>query len=324
MNKRDTLIALAALAAASLGVLAQSAGKIWRIGYLTLDAEADQNSEAFREQLRALGYIEGRNLSIEFRWAAGREERVPELAAELARLKVDVIVTRTTFVALAAKRATGTIPIVMLSSADPVAGGVIASLARPGGNVTGLSQNATELAGKRLQLLHEIVPKATRFAALVWEKSATKAQFLEEIRAASRKMGIALLVHEVSTTEGLAAAFDAMQKERSQGVIVQTSPFASNNRKQIVERAARHRLPTMFEIRQSVDDGGLMSYGASTTDMHRRAAFYVDKIFKGTKPADLPVEQPTKFALLINLKTAKALGLTIPQTVLLQADEVIK
>ena len=249
---------------------------------------------------------------------------MPELAAELARLKVDVLVTRTTFVALAAKRATSTISIVMANAADPVGSGVIASLARPGGNVTGLSQNANEIVGKRLQLLREIVPKATRFAALVWEKSSLKAQFLEEIRAASRKMGIALVIHEVSTPEDIAVAFAAMQRERAQGVIVQTTHFPGNNRQQIAELAAQRRLPTMFEGRASVDDGGLMSYGASITEMHRRATFYVDKILKGAKPADLPVEQPTKFELFINLKTAKALGITIPQTVLLQADEVLK
>jgi putative ABC transport system substrate-binding protein len=324
MKKRDTLLALLALGAAPITVTAQQPGKVWRIGYLSLNSGPDESSEALFEQLRALGYVEKRNLAIEFRWAAGREERVQELAEELVRLKMDAIVTRSTIVAAAAKRATSTIPIVMAISADPVGGGVIMSLAHPGGNVTGLTQNSNEIAGKRLQLLRELLPKATRIAILVWEKSSLKTQFLEQIRAAARQMGITLVIQEVGTPEAIAGAFAAMQRERAQGVIVQTTPFAFSNRKRIVELAAQHRLPTMFEGRNSVDDGGLVSYGTSVTDMHRRAAIYVDKILKGAQPADLPVEQPTKFEMFINLKTAKALGINIPQAVLMRADEVIQ
>jgi len=237
---------------------------------------------------------------------------------------VDVIVTQTTIVAVAAKRATGTIPIVMAASADPVGAGVVASLARPGGNVTGVTQNTTEIDGKRLQLLRELVPKATRIATLVWEKGFLKPLFLEQIRAAAQHMGIAVVVQEASTPEALAGAFEVMQRERAQALIVSSSPFTNNNRKRIAELAAQHRLPSMFDGRAFVDAGGLVSYGPDTVEMSRRAAYYVDKILKGAKPADLPIEQPTKFELIVNLKTAKAIGLTIPQSVLARTDEVIQ
>ena len=326
MNKRRKLvIALGAgSVAAPLGLFAQQQGKVWRIGFLALNSGPDELVEAFREQLRTLGYVEGSNVAIEYRWGAGKEERLPELAAELVRLKMDVIVTRTTFVALAAKRATSTIPIVMAGSADPVGAGLIASLAHPGGNVTGLALNSTEIVAKRLQLLREFVPKSTRVATLVWEKSLTKQLFLEEVRAAARRMGIILIHQEVNTTEALAGAFTVMQRERAQALIVPTAPFINNNRKQILELAGKHRLPTMFEARVFVDEGGLMSYGPNTIEMHRRAAAYVDKIFKGAKPGDLPVEQPTKFELIINGKTAKALGLKIPQSLLTSTDKVFE
>ena len=323
-NRRKLVIALGAGAfAAPFGLFAQQQGKVWRVGLLTLTSGPDELVEAFREQLRTLGYIEGRNLSIEYRWGAGKEERLSELAAELVRLKVDVIVTRTTIVAAAAKRATSTIPIVMASSADPVGAGLIANLAHPGGNITGLTQNSIEIVGKRLQLLRELVPKSTRIATLVWEKSLTKQLFLEEVRAAARRMGITIIHQDVSTTEALAGAFGVMQRERAQALIVPTSPFITNNRKQILELAGKHRLPTMFEVRAFVEEGGLMSYAPSTIEMYRRAAAYVDKIFKGAKPGDLPVEQPTKFELIINGKTAKALGLKIPQSLLIMANKVI-
>ena len=324
-NRRKLVIALGAGAlTAPFASFAQQQGKVWRVGFLTLTSGPDELVDAFREQLRTLGYIEGRNLSIEYRWGAGKEERLPELAAELVRLKVDVIVTRTSIVAAAAKRATSTIPVVMAGSAVPVGAGVIASLARPGGNVTGLTSNSTEIVSKRLQLLRELVPKATRIATLTWEKSLTHQLFLEEVRAAARRMGITLIHQEVNTTEALAGAFDVMQRERAQALIVPTAPFMTNNRKQILELARKHRLPTMFEAREFVNEGGLMFYGPSSIEMHRRAAEYVDKIFKGAKPGDLPVEQPTKFELIINGKTAKALGLKIPQSLLISADKVIE
>ncbi len=324
MNRRDTVLTLLSLGAAPNFAFAQQTGKVWRIGHLSPQPGPDASFEAFREQLRDLGYVEGRNLAIEYRWAAGKNELIPELAAELVQLKVDLIVTRTTFVAATAKRATSTIPIVMAGAADPVGAGVVASLARPGGNVTGVTRNSTEVDGKRLQLLHEVVPKATRIATLVWEKAPLKPLFLEQIRAAAQKMGIAIVVREVGTSEALAGAFDVMKRERTQALIVPTSPFHSNNRRWIAELAAKHRLPSMFDGREYVDEGGLMSYAPSATEMSRRAAFYVDKIFKGAKPADLPIEQPTKLELIVNQKTAKAIGLTIPQSVLARADEVIR
>jgi len=322
-TRRGLLIALGALSA-SLIANAQQPDKVYRIGYLALTSGPDVADSAFRDQLRTLGYIEGRNLTIEFRWADGDEARLHEMAAELVRLKVDAIVTRSTFVAIATKRATSTIPIVMGNSADPVASGVVASLAHPGGNVTGISQISPAISGKRLQLLREIVPKSTRFAVLVWKDSPTGAFFVREVRAAARQMDIALVVREVNKPEEIAPAFGAMKRERTQALIVQVTPFTTNNRKQIAELAVQQRLPSMFEMRNAVDSGGLISYGANLTEMFRRAAFYVDRILKGARPADLPVEQPTKFEMVINLKTAKALGLTIPQSVLMQADEVIK
>ncbi len=324
-NRRKLILALGASAFATpLAMFAQQQGKVWRVGFLTLGSGPDQLVEAFREQLRTMGYVEGRNIVLEFRWAAGKPERLPELAAELVQLKVDVIVTRTTIVAAAAKRATSTIPIVMAGSADPVGAGIVASLARPGGNVTGVTSNATEMAGKKLQLLREIAPKATRFAVLVWENSLTKTLVLEQFRAAAAQLGITLIVQEVGTTEALTSAFDVMRRERAQAVIVPTSPFTSNNGKRIVELAAQHRLPSMFEWRDPVNMGGLISYGTSALEMHRRAAYYVDRILKGAKPADLPVEQPMTFELIINGKTAKALGLTIPQSLLIMAEKVIE
>ena len=324
-NRRKLVVALGAGAlAAPSGSFAQAQGKVWRIGFLMPTSGPNEMVDAFRAQLRTLGYVEGSNLAIDYRWGAGNAERIADLAAELVRLKVDVIVTQTSIVAAAAKRATSTIPIVMASSADPVGVGLIASLAHPGGNVTGLTLNSTEIVGKRLQLLRELVPKSTRIATLVWEKSLTKQLFLEEVRAAARQMGITLIHQEVSTAEALAGAFDVMQRERAQALIVPTNPFITNNRKQILELAGKHRLPTMFEIRSFADEGGLMSYGPSSIEMFRRAAGYVDKIFKGAKPGDLPVEQPTKFQLVINGKTAKALGLKIPQSLLIMADTVIE
>ncbi len=324
-NRRKLVVALGAAAlAAPSGSLAQAQGKVWRIGFLMPTSGPNEMVDAFRAQLRTLGYVEGSNLAIDYRWGAGNAERIADLAAELVRLKVDVIVTQTSIVAAAAKRATSTIPIVMASSADPVGTGLIASLAHPGGNVTGLTLNSTEIVGKRLQLLRELVPKSTRIATLVWEKSLTKQLFLEEVRAAARRMGITLIHQEAGTTEALAGAFDVMHRERAQALIVPTAPFITNNRKQILELAGKHRLPTMFEARVFADEGGLMSYGPSSIEMFRRAAGYVDKIFKGAKPGDLPVEQPTKFQLVINGKTAKALGLKIPQSLLIMADTVIE
>jgi putative ABC transport system substrate-binding protein len=319
------------LATAAAGVIAtpvvaraQQGGKGYRIGHLSLRSGLNEWDEAFRQALRELGYVEGRNLTIEYRWAAGKEERLPELAAELVRLKVDIIVTATTPGIAAAKRATSTIPIVMAAVADPVGSGLVAGLARPGGNVTGMTLMSTELAGKRLQLVRELLPKATRVAVLAHHGTSATRLFIEQMRAAAQQTGVQLVVQEVSAAEDLPGAFGAMQRERAQAVIVQVNPLTSDHRKRVAELAAQHLLPAMYEVRGPVEAGGLICYGPSIVEMYRRAAFYVDKILKGAKPADLPVEQPTKFELIINLKTAKALGLTIPESLRFRADEVIQ
>jgi putative ABC transport system substrate-binding protein len=323
MNRRDTVLALLALGAVPRISFAQPQGKVWRIGYLSLAPGPDKPFEAFRDELRGLGYVEGRNLLVEYRFAAGNVERLKEFAAELVQLNVDVIVTVASVVGLAAKRATSTIPIVM-SSTDPVGVGLAASLARPGGNVTGVTGNSTELAEKRLQMLREAVPKAARVAVLVWKKSETRLLMIGQTREAAQKMGIVLVIQEPATADDLAGVFEVMQRERAQALIVPQNPFADEHRKQIADLARKHRLPAMFEARSAVDAGGLMSYGASNLALRRRMAHYVDKILKGAKPADLPIEQPTVYELVINLQTAKALGLTIPQSVLARADEVIR
>jgi putative ABC transport system substrate-binding protein len=303
---------------------AQQAGKAHRIGFLSLQSGLTSTTEAFRQGLRELGYVEGRNLIIEYRWAARKEERLPGLAAELVRLKVEVIVTAAAPTVEAARRATSTIPIVMAAVADPVGSGLVASLARPGGNVTGLTALSTELAGKRLQLVRELVPKGTRVAVLAYHGTSATRLFLEQMRAAAQEIAVHLVVQEVTEAGDLPGAFTAMQHERAQALIVQITPFSADNAKLIVELAAQHRLPAMYDVRSFVEAGGLVSYGPSLPEMFRRAAFYVDRILKGAQPADLPVEQPTTFELVINLKTAKALGLTLPQSLLGRADQVIQ
>jgi putative tryptophan/tyrosine transport system substrate-binding protein len=321
--------AFLATAAAGMVVIpaaarAQHAGKVRRIGFLSLQSGLNSTTEAFAQGMRELGYVEGRNLTVEYRWAARKEERLPELAAELVRLKVEVIVTAAAPAIEAAKRATSTIPIVMATAADPVGSGLVASLARPGGNVTGLSALSTDLAGKRLQLARQLVPKARRVAVLAHYGTSATRLFLEEMRTAAQQMEVQLVVQEVHAADDLPGAFAAMQRERAQALVVQITPFSADNARRIVELAAQHRLPAMYDVRSFVDAGGLVSYGPSLPEMFRRAAFYVDRILKGAKPADLPIEQPTKFEMVINLKTATALGLSIPQSLLVRADQVIE
>ena len=327
MDRRAFLAVTAAggLIAMPAFARAQQAGKIQHIGFLALTSGPTYTTEAFRQRLRELGYVEGRKLTIEYRWAAGKTERLPDMAAELVRVKVEVIVGVSTPVIEAARRATSTIPIVMAAVADPVGSGLVASLARPGGNVTGLSLLSTELVGKRLQLVRELLPKATRVAVLdVHGYTAATRPYLEQMRAAAQQMGVQLIVQEVTEAGDLPGAFTAMQRERAQALDVRASPFSTENAKRIVELAAQHRLPAMYDARSFVEAGGLVSYGPSLPEMFRRAAFYVDRILKGAKPADLPVEQPTKFELVINLKAAKALGLTIPPAILARADQVVE
>jgi putative ABC transport system substrate-binding protein len=324
MNRRDTLLALIALGASPLAAEAQQTDKVWRIGYLSNASGQSGLTETFSAELGKLGYVEGRNMLIEYRWGMNEEERLAELAAELVQLKVDVIVTQAQQALLAAKQATSTIPIVIATAADPVGSGMVASLARPGGNITGMTFMSSELSGKRIQLLREIVPRATRVAVLVIKGGPAVPMFLAQMQGVAKQTGTALIVEHVNEVAALDSAFDSMRRQRTQVLIVQSNPFSTDNRKRIVELAAKQHLPTIFEVRAGVDAGALISYGPDLLAMYRRAAYYVDRIFKGTKPADLPVEQPTKFEMIVNLKTAKALGIKIPQSVLIRADEVIQ
>jgi len=323
MKARLASSALAlSLFAAPLAGEAQPGGKIPRIGMLRPGSPPDPLVEAFRQGLRELGYVEGHTISIEYRWAEGRDERLPGLVADLIRHNVDVIVTAGSL-ALLAKRATSTTPIVMPVSNNPVGAGLVASFARPGGNVTGLSFLAEELPGKWMELLKEALPGVSRVAVL-WDP-ATEAGQLKVSEAAARSLGVRLHALKVQRSEDLGTAFAEAQKDRADALIVLASPFFYVHRTRLVELATKHRLPTMYSQREFVvESGGLMSYGPSLRDLFRRAAGYVDKVLKGARPADLPVEQPTKFEFVINRKTAKALGLTIPPSVLARADEVIE
>jgi putative tryptophan/tyrosine transport system substrate-binding protein len=305
---------------------AQQSTKIPRIGYLgTASPSANsERIEAFWQSLRELGYVEGKNIVVEYRSAEGKADGGRELAAELARLKVDVIVTTGPTVTRAAKEATVTIPIVMTNDNDPVGNGFVASLARPGGNVTGLSNLARELSGKRLELLKEIVPRLSRVAVLGTSTSPGNAQNLKEMELAAGALAVKLQYLDVLAAKDIETAFGAVRKGGAEAIHVLDSPVFGPQRTQIVGLAVKSRLPAIYHRSGFVEAGGLMSYGVSFTDMDRRAATYVDKILKGAKPADLPVEQPTKFEFIINLRAAKQIGLTIPANMLVRADKVIK
>ena len=305
---------------------AQQPAKVPRIGFLSSlsPAAVSARMDAFRQGLRELGYVEGKNIVIESRWAEGKTERLPELAAELVRLKVDVIVTGGPSVNRFAKEATVTIPIVLAFDNDPVGNGFAASLARPGGNVTGLSALSPEISGKQLELLKEIVPTLSRVAVLGNSAEPANALVLREVELAAGALGVKLQYLDVLGPKDIETAFRAASKGRADAVLVLLSPVVISHRTQLVEIALRSRLPAIYFRPEFVEDGGLMSYATSFADLSRRAATYVDKILKGTKPADLPVEQPTKFELVINLKAAKQIGLTIPPNVLAQADKVIR
>ena len=311
-----------------LSVYAQAQGKVWRIGFLSATSPSSnaESIEALRQGLRELGYAEGQNIVIEYRWAEGRFERLPDLAAELVRLKVDVIVASTGQAALAAKNSTATIPIIMVGPSDPVGSGLVASLAQPGGNVTGLSlTSGLGIIGKQLELLHEAFPKLRQVAVLA--NAATPiitAGWLRETELAARSLGVQLRVVEVRDSDELDGAFSTIKKAHARALLVIADPLLALNRSRIVAFAASSRLPATYPYRSFVNAGGLMSYGVNVHDLFRRAATYVDKILKGAKPSGLPVERPTRFELVINLKTAKALGLTIPPSLLMRADEVIQ
>ncbi|MFZ1058183.1 MAG: ABC transporter substrate-binding protein [Candidatus Rokuibacteriota bacterium] len=315
-----------ALLLAPLASDAQQTGKVYRIGFLgnsTAALEANLVGP-FREGLRDLGYDEGRNVLIEYRWAEGKYERFPALIAELIALKVDVIVTAGTPATLAVKKATTSVPLVMVAVGDPVGTGIVASLNRPGGNITGLTSISPELEGKRLELLREVVPKLSRVAVLWNPVSPFQVVAEKEVRAAAQVLRMNVLSLGVRTPEELKDALAAIARERPGALLVLADRLFLHNRARIMEFAAQNRLPGVHAYRELVEAGGLMSYGPSYAGMHRRAATYVDKILKGAKPADLPVERPATFELVINQKAAKALGLTIPQSVLLRATEVIQ
>ncbi len=320
-------LAVLALGAAPPAAEAQKAGKVHQIGYLGNSSPSMEPGllEGFRQGLREHGYVDGQNIVIHYRWAEGRIDLFPGLAVELVRLKMDVIVTSGTPATLAAKQATMTIPIVMAASGDAVGAGLVQSLARPGGNVTGMSTLYPEMEGKRLQILRELVPRASRVAVLMNPGNPFTAVAWKETRAAGEAARITLLPAEVRTVDQFEAAFAAIAKAKPDALIVVADrPFLFSNRARIVGFAAQQRLPSIYPFREFVDEGGLAAFGANYVEMFRRAAIYVDKILKGAKPADLPLEQPTKVELIINLKTAKMLGLKVPQPLLLRADELIQ
>jgi putative ABC transport system substrate-binding protein len=307
-------------------VEAQPSAPVPRIGLLSIlsSAVGQAKAESFRQGLRDVGYIEGQNILIESRWADGHRERFAELAADLVRMQVAVIGADSTPAALAAKQATQTIPIVMITSGDPVAVGLVASLARPGGNVTGLTFQAPQLSGKRLELLKEAASQTTRVAVLWNATNPAAAGFLGETEAAAHALGLQLHAVEVRSPADLDRAFEAIASAQPSALITLADGMLLDNRRRIVAFAAQRRLPALFPDRDFAEAGGLMTYGPNLAANFRRAAYYVDRILKGAQPADLPVEQPMKLELIINLKTAEALGLTLPPTLLFQADEVIK
>jgi putative ABC transport system substrate-binding protein len=327
MSKRNFVFALGAIFLAfSSPCEAQQPTKVPRIGVLGVvsTSAAAGRVEAFRQGLRELGYVEGENIVIEYRNAEGQLERLPALAAELVRLKVEIIITRGPPATRSAKEATSTIPIVMAVDIDPVGSGFVASLARPGGNITGLSSLSPEISGKQLELLKEIIPRLARVAVLGTSTIQGNAQALKETQLAAGAFGVQLQYLDIRGPEDIETTFRAASKGRADAVLLLTSPVTFGQRTQVVDLAAKSRLPAIYFAREFVEDGGLMTYGPSITDLFRRASTFVDKILKGAKPADLPVEQPTKFEFIINLKAAKQIGLTIPPNVLARADRVIK
>ena len=326
--RRREFIALVGGAAASwpLAVRAQQAGKIPRIGLLSPFSPADTAlwHKAFLRGLRDLGWVDGKNIAIEYRFAEGRNDRLPGIIDELVRLKVDVIVTAVTNDTLAAKNAATGIPIVMAAAGDPVGTGIVASLARPGGNVTGLSQMNPELNGKRLELLKEIAPGISSLAVLLNPEDPISTLGWKEIELPARKLNVEAHALEVRNNAELDKALQQAVKARMNALAIMPNPVFVQNLKRIADFALQNHLPSMFHLREFANVGGLVSYGVDRNDLFQRAASYVDKILKGAKPADLPIEQPTKFELVINLKTAKALGLSVPPTLLSRADEVIE
>src|SRR3984893_9713108 len=330
MNTRRRLlhVLMAGALAAPIASFAQNPAKIALIGFLSPASSAGDwgiRLQAFRDGLRELGYMEGKNLQLEVRWGEGKLERLPTLAAELVQLKVDVIVAASSPSVVAASQATRTIPIVMPVSSDPVGDGLVASLARPGGNITGLSVMSPELGEKRIQLLKEMFPKISHAMAVLWNPDyvGMRARF-EQARTAAPAVGLSVRSVEVRDTRELDAAFEAIIREHPEALLLLVDPFTRSQRSRIVQFAAEQRLPAIYESSEFVDVGGLISYGPNISDQFRRAAAYVDRILRGAKPADLPIEQPTKFELVINMRAAKTLGIKFPDSILLSADKVIE
>jgi len=325
VRRREFITLLGGAAAWPLAARAQQASKLPTIGFLGESTRSGQRQwvDAFVQRLGELGWIEGRNVAIEYRWAEGRNERFAEISAEIVRRKVDVIVTQGTPAVIAAKQATSVIPIIFPIAGNPVANGLVASLACPGGNVTGLTNQTADLAGKRLELLREVVTGLQRLAIMATIDNPSVALDVDEVRAAAGALGFELAESEIRRAEDIAPAIEGLQG-RADALYVAGDPLVTTNRNRIAILAVGARMPTIHGNRENIDAGGLMSYGPNLPDLHRRAADYVDKILRETKPADLPVEQPTKFDLVINLITARALGLTIPPTLLARADEVIE
>jgi putative tryptophan/tyrosine transport system substrate-binding protein len=326
-TKRQTIFCLTLLVLLfAVSVEAQQAGKVPRIGYVSVRGASSQAPVlvGFRQGLRELGYVEGKNIIIEYKFAEGKRDLVASMVSELVHLKVDVIVSGGAGPTRAAKQATSTIPIVFAQDLDPVGNGFVASLARPGGNITGLSTLQVELAGKRLELLKEVVPKLSRVAVIGSSTSADNARQLKETETAAAALGLKIRFFDMRMPNDIEPTFQAAVEPRPDGLSVLTNSFERPHRKQIVDLASKFRLPAMYFGPSPVEDGGLMSYSANDADLYRRAAVFVDKILKGAKPSELPVEQPTKFDLVINLRAAKQIGLTIPQSVLARADKVIR
>jgi putative ABC transport system substrate-binding protein len=327
MNRRQTLASLLGFGIAGASALAQQQSKVFRIGYLSSSARPTSVNSAFaafRQGMREHGYIEGKNVVIESRFADGVYERLPDLAAELLELKMDVIVADASPSIRAMQKATNTVPIVMGATGDPVGSGFVKSLAQPGGNITGLALMSSDVSAKLLDLLREVVPHLSRVGVLVSPTSSTYRAILDNVQAAAGKVGIEIVSVEARTPLEIESGFAAMVRSRSEAVIVGVTPLFVQQQNQIAELAAKHRLPSISGNRGYAEAGGLMSYGQNIADNLRRAATYVDKILKGAKAGELPVEQPTTFEFVVNLKTAKGLSLTIPQSLLLRADEVIK
>lgn len=326
MKRREFITLLGGTVAAwPLPVGAQQPGRLPVVGFLGASTVSSQGqwAAAFAQRLRELGWTEGRTVAIEYRWAEGRSERVAEIVAEFVRLKVDVIVTHSNALIAAAKQATSLIPIVFGAAGDPVGTGLVASLARPGGNVTGLSLQQTDTAGKRLELLREVVPGFRRLALMANVGNAAAVLEMDDVRSAAHVLDIEVVTAEIRRAADIAPAFETL-KQRADGLYVCNDPFLNANGIRINTLAAAARLPTIFNFRENVEAGGLMSYGANVPELFRRAAEYVDKILRGAKPGDIPVEQPTKFELVFNLTTAKALGIDLPPTLLARADQVIE